>query len=118
MLFIRFFIALLLVSLVPVSVNIYQLWQSQFTTKEKVDRALISAAELIVADVNNWVELNLRSSTLIAKTKEIQSMDPALQVPILKATDDTFEWSYTAFTTDLDGNAVARSDGKTIEVLR
>ncbi len=115
MLFIRFFIALLLVSLVPVSVNIYQLWQSQFTTKEKVDRALISAAELIVADVNNWVELNLRSSTLIAKTKEIQSMDPALQVPILKATDDTFEWSYTAFTTDLDGNAVARSDGKPLK---
>jgi methyl-accepting chemotaxis protein len=111
----RFFLALLLVSLIPVSANIYQLWQAQSTTKQAVDQALISSAELIVADVNHWVELNLRSSALIAKTRQIQSMDPEQQVPILQATDATFDWSYTVFTTDLKGNSVARSDGQPLK---
>ncbi|MGB1012096.1 MAG: HAMP domain-containing protein [Thiolinea sp.] len=115
MLFYRFFIALLLVSLIPVTANLYQLWQSQINTKNHVERELISTAERIVADVNHWVELNLRSSALITKTQEIQSMDPEQQIPLLKATDNTFEWSYAAFTTDLEGNAVARSDGKPLK---
>lgn len=115
MLFYRFFLALLLVSLIPVTANIYQLWQTQTTIKQAVDQTLVSTAELIVADVNNWVELNLSSSALVASTSDIQSMDPTLQVPILRATDETFEWSYTAFTTDLKGNSIARSDGQPLK---
>ena len=115
MLFTRFFIALLLVSAVPVAANVYQFWQAQSTIRDKVNTQLVSTAEKIVSDVNHWVELNLRSSELIARTSQIQSMEPAQQVPILKATDDTFDWSYTAFTADLEGNAVARSDGKPLK---
>ena len=115
MLFLRFFISLLVISLIPVSANLYQLWQSQFTTEATVEGKLISAAESITADVNHWVELNLRSSQLIARTAEVQSMNPAKQVPLLKATDDTFDWSYAAFTTDLEGQAIARSDGKALK---
>ncbi len=115
MLFYRFFLALLLVSLIPVAANIYQLSQTQSATKQAVAQKLMSTAELIVADVNHWVELNLSSSTLIAKTNEIQSMDPAQQIPILQATDATFEWSYAAFTTDTKGNTIARSDGEPLK---
>lgn len=115
MLFYRFFLALLMVSIIPVAANIYQLFQAQSTTQQAVEQELISTAKLIVADVDHWVELNLRSSTLIAKTAEIQSMNPEQQTPILQATDETFEWSYTAFTTDLQGNAVARSDGEPLK---
>lgn len=115
MLFYRFFLALLLVSLIPVAANVYQLTQTQAATEQAVTQKLMSTAELMVADVNHWVELNLRSSTLIAQTDEIQSMVAAQQVPILQATDATFEWSYVAFTTDLKGNAVARSDGKPLK---
>jgi methyl-accepting chemotaxis protein len=114
-LFYRFLFALLLVSLIPVSANLYQLWQAQAETKDSVDQELVSTAKLIVAAVDNWVELNLRSSELIAKTEEIQSMDGPRQVPLLKATDSTFEWSYAAFTTDIKGQAIARSDGKPLK---
>lgn len=115
MLFYRFFIALLLVGLIPTAANLYQLVQSQRNTKNHVERELTSTAERMVAEVDHWVELNLRSSKLITKTKEIQSMDAEQQIPLLKATDDTFGWSYAAFTTDLKGNAVARSDGKPLK---
>ena len=115
MLFYRFFFALLVISLVPVSAYLFQLWQTQTQTQTRVERELISTAEAVVADVDHWVELNLRSSNLIGRTAEIQSMEPDQQVPILKATDQTFEWSYTAFTTNLEGMAVARSDGKPLK---
>ena len=115
MLFYRFFISLLLVSLIPVGANIYQLWQSQTTTRATVNSELINNAKLIVNEVNNWVNLNIKSSQLIAKTSEIQSMAAEDQVPILQATDATFDWSYAAFTTDLEGNAIARSDGKPLK---
>ncbi|MFT5113560.1 MAG: hypothetical protein ACI8P9_002891, partial [Parasphingorhabdus sp.] len=115
MLFFRFFMTLLIISLIPVSANLYQLWQTQLRTQDKVEQTLITTANSIVSDVDHWVELNLRSSGLVAKTSQIQSMDQAQQVPILKATDDTFEWSYAAFTTDLEGQAIARSDGKALK---
>jgi methyl-accepting chemotaxis protein len=114
-LFYRFFLALLAISLIPASAYVYQLWQTQIRTQANVERELISTANSIVSEVDHWVELNLRSSNLIGKTNEIQSMVPTQQIPILQATDQTFEWSYTAFTTDLEGNAVARSDGKPLK---
>ncbi len=115
MLFYRFFLSLLLVSIIPVAANVYQLWLSQETSKNSVDSALVSSANLVVNQVDNWVELNLKSSELIAKTEEIQSMVESRQVPILQATDQTFDWSYAAFTTDLSGQAIARSDGKPLK---
>ncbi|MFT7673522.1 MAG: methyl-accepting chemotaxis protein [Gammaproteobacteria bacterium] len=115
MLFYRFFFALLAISLIPASAYVYQLWQAQLRTQTSVERELVSTAKSIVSEVDHWVELNLRSSTLIGKTDEIQSMIATRQVPILAATDQTFEWSYTAFTTDLEGNAIARSDGKPLK---
>lgn len=115
MLFYRFFISLLAISLIPVSAYLYQLWQTQQQSQESVELALMSTASSIVSEVDHWVELNLRSSNLISRTAEIQSMISSQQVPILKATDDTFEWSYAAFTTDLEGNAVARSDDKPLK---
>ena len=115
MLFYRFFFALLAISLIPTSAYVYQLWQTQSRTQANVEFQLESTAKSIVSDVDSWVELNLRSSNLIGKTEEIQSMTPDRQVPILEATDETFEWSYAAFTTDLEGNAIARSDGKPLK---
>ena len=115
MLFYRFFISLLLVSLVPVAANIYQLWVSQDTIKTSVDQSLINSADLVVSQVDNWVEMNLRSSHLIAETKDIQSMDPILQKPLLVATDQTFEWTYLVFTTDVNGDNITRSDDKDLK---
>ena len=42
--------------------NIYQLRLSQDTSKQAVDNSLVSNANLIVNQVDNWVELNLKSS--------------------------------------------------------
>lgn len=114
-LFLRFFTALLIVGLIPASINLLQLWQSKNIIENKVEQELINNAKLVAAEVNHWVDLNVRSSNLIAKTEQIQSMLPASQVPILKATDSTFDWSYAAFTTDMQGNAIARSDGKPLK---
>lgn len=114
-LFLRFFTALLMVSLIPISINLLQLWQAQTTIKDKVEQELIANAKLIATEVNHWIDLNVRSSNLIAKTEQIQSMDSDSQVPILKATDSTFDWSYVAFTTDMEGDSIARSDGKPLK---
>ncbi|MEO1131862.1 MAG: cache and HAMP domain-containing protein [Cyanobacteria bacterium J06639_1] len=42
-------------------------------------------------------------------------MNPEQQIPLLQASELVYEWFTSLFTIDIDGNAVARADGKTLK---
>ncbi len=112
----KLLITMLVVALIPAM----GLWYLNYTQAQKdlkvnLEQNLSQLADVLSTQVNAWIEMNDRSSQQIARTEDVISMDPDRQFPLLKATDDTYEWSYAAFTTDLKGNAIMRSDGKKLK---
>ena len=78
-------------------------------------------AELTAAKVNNWIDKTLLSLHQNSVTSSIISMDPKVQVPILEASAKLVQLvpsSFRFFTIDLDGNVIARSDGKKLQNYR
>ncbi len=90
----------------------YQLRILEEKQPKVVEESLLKTSKLIVSEVDNWVDKNLRSSKMITKMDGVKQMDPAKQVPVLVAATETLEWASILFIADTDGNAIARSDGK------
>ena len=109
----KLLIAMLVMALLPAMGLWYAHYhQMQDELKANLERNLVQNSDLLAAQVNSWIDINIRSSRQIARTDDLISMDPQRQYPLLKATDDTYEWSHSAFTTDTRGNVIVRSDGK------
>ena len=111
----RMFLIILFVALIPLAGLLYNNVRAQQDWKESLNLSLSKTATAVSTSVNDWVDMNLRSMRNAAALEDIVSMDPSRQYSVLKAQDDTYEWSYTAFTTDLEGNAITRSDGKPLK---
>ncbi|MDH3600411.1 MAG: cache domain-containing protein [Candidatus Tectomicrobia bacterium] len=111
--FSKLLIAMLVMALLPATGLWYVHYhQMQDELKANLERNLVQNSDLLAAQVDSWIDINIRSSRQIARTDDLISMEPELQYPLLKATDDTYEWSHSAFTTDTQGNVIVRSDGK------
>jgi methyl-accepting chemotaxis protein len=92
----------------------YQLHVLEKKQPKIVENNILKTSKLIVSEVDNWMDKNLRSSKMITKIAGIKEMDPARQVPILIAAMETLEWASVLFIADVKGDAIARSDGKTL----
>jgi methyl-accepting chemotaxis protein len=64
----------------------------------------------MAAQVDEWVDKNLRVLQASAQLPDIVSMDRKNQETILRAIQQAYPWMYLVFTTDLNGMNVARSD--------
>ncbi len=109
----RILLALLLVSLIPLST----IWAINFNTisnlnSTKVEQQLTGLNDKLLTQVNDWVEMNQRMLQQNARTNDIISMDPARQNSTLKTMTQLYDWAYLAFTIAPDGNNIGRSDGK------
>ena len=111
--FVQVLIAMLLVSLIPLT----GFWwlNTQRTERDllaSIEASLRQTSDALVDRADAWVDLNVRMLEHAARLDVIQSMDARLQDPYLKAMSRTYEWIYLAFTVDPDGQNVGRNDGK------
>jgi methyl-accepting chemotaxis protein len=115
-LFQKILMAMLLVSLVPMGL----IWYLNFRAASEqstrlVEERLSSYADNLRHQVDAWVEMNRRMLMQNASIADMRSMGGNRQEPLLRSIVDKYEWNYLAFTTDLSGNNIARSDGKALK---
>ena len=104
---------MLLVALIPLGGSWYiNSLQAQSDWKANLDASLRNTSNGLAAQVNDWIGLNLRVLRQNAALKDIISMDPETQNPILRSVDEVYEWTYLVFTVAPDGRNIGRSDGK------
>ncbi len=109
----KLLLILLLVAVVPLLIIWFVSYQNiSSLTGEKVNLELTAINETLTAQVNDWVDMNLRMLTQNALLEAMTSMDAGRQNVVLKSIVANYDWSYLAFTTDVDGNNIGRSDGK------
>jgi methyl-accepting chemotaxis protein len=106
---------MLVVSLVPGAVY-FALSFNQMSEQIVVDsnKTGTTITRMLAADVDEWIDKNVRSLNALANTPAIRSMNQANQEIILKALQNEYPWMYLVFTTDLRGQNIARSDGKAL----
>lgn len=112
----KMLIAMAAIAIIPLVLT----WQYNIsTTTERmtahVNNQLDELSDGLVAYVDTWVEMNLRMLRQNAATSRMQSMNPEQQEELLKLIVKEYDWNYLAFTVGLDGNNIARSDGKALK---
>ncbi len=104
---------MLLVSIVPGAGYFgFSFKQSSDYIIEETTNAGVKVSEMLADGVDEWIDKNVRVLKTLADLPEMQSMDRYTQEDFLKVVQDKYPWMYLAFTTDLDGFNIARSDGK------
>jgi methyl-accepting chemotaxis protein len=117
-LFPKILMAILLVTLVPVAGLLYQtLFQFQSELEKKVTQDLKTTSDVLAAKVNGWTDMSVRLLKQNARTPEIQSLEEAQQLPILKSILETYEWTYLVYAIGPDGYKTSRSDSDEDPIL-
>jgi len=112
----KILLATLCVSLIPLGI----IWAIDSRSTEtlatiSVERQLSSFSGKLASQVDDWVDMNLRMLRQNAATEALSNMEADQQDRVLKTIPDQYDWIYLAFTTDLDGNNIGRSDGKQVK---
>ena len=109
----KLLIMLLIVALVPLVSIWFVSYQSiSGLTTEKVNQELAAINSRLITYVDGWVDLNQRMLLQNASLDGMQSMQSGRQNDALKTITKFYDWAYLAFTVDLNGNNIGRSDGK------
>ena len=107
---------LLIVALVPLLTIWFFSYQSVTKlTAEKANLGLNGTNNKLVTYVDAWIDMNERMLIQNASLAPMQSMQQYQQEPILKTITKYYDWAYLAFTVDMQGENVARSDGKELK---
>jgi methyl-accepting chemotaxis protein len=104
-----------LVATFPLAGFIYQTQLNETDQTVNVKRNLLQTLDVVGAEVNNWVDINFRNTRFLANLEAFRSMDAEAQVPMLIAAKESLDWVSLIFVKDLNGDAVARSDGKKLQ---
>ena len=100
----KLLLTMLLVALIPLAglwyINSYQV---QDDWKRNLDESLRKTSNGLAAQVNDWIDLNVRVLEQNAALEGIKSMDAERQNPILKSIDEVYNWTYLVFTIAPDG---------------
>lgn len=88
---------------------------SQEAISQDVNNRLSSTADQLRGFVESWVDMNARVIEQNARFPDVISMDGLRQKTALETIVDTYEWIYLAFTTDINGQNISRSDEKALK---
>ncbi|GAB4494630.1 MAG: hypothetical protein OHK0052_00130 [Anaerolineales bacterium] len=104
--------SLLLVITIPIVVfiSINLSYESLNAIQINNDQSLEQKAQLLAANINQWVRLNTAALQQTMSLPDIVSMQAAQQKPALVALARNFPHLYLVSTTDLQGQNIARSD--------
>lgn len=80
------------------------------STEINTQKVFEDAATNISNQINMWIEMNYKQMEILAKSSAMNSMNQASQTTELKEFVKTNPWVYLAFTTDMNGKNIARSD--------
>ena len=102
---------MLLVSLVPGAVYFAISFQKNSERiYDDTNRYGEQITSSLTAEVNEWIDKNVRVLKTLAAMPAIQSMNRFEQEILLKKVHDEYPWMYLVFTTDINGMNVARND--------
>lgn len=109
--FSKVLVNMLLVALLPLSL----LWLfyfniSQNELRQSIEQNFQNTSEILINQIDGWVELNLRILDKNAESEEIRSMDAEKQHGVLSAMHSFYDWTYFTFTTSPNGQMLARND--------
>lgn len=105
--------ALVLAGILPLGLfGGFLLYMENGRLRADAERSVQASAERIQAQVDEWFDKNQRVLVAAAGLPAIGGMDPADQTRVLLAIQRAYPWMYLTFTIDLQGNNIARSDGK------
>lgn len=109
----KVFGVMLLVSLVPLAV-LGGAWlkESSSRIREENERLMSQTAEGLTAQVDEWMDKNVRLLQAAAKMPAVVGMSGDAQEPVMKAVQEACPWMYLVFTIAMDGKNIARSDDK------
>ena len=82
------------------------------STELNTQKVFEDAATNISNQISMWIDMNYRQMEVLARSASMRSMDESSQTSELKEFVKTNPWVYLAFTTDMNGKNIARSDGK------
>ncbi|MCG8687863.1 MAG: zinc-ribbon domain-containing protein [Desulfobacterales bacterium] len=69
----------------------------------------------LASQVDEWIDKNVRMLNAMASLPDIRSMNSRDQAVVLKSLQKEYPWIYLAFTTDIKGRNIARSDGRPLK---
>ncbi len=107
---------MLLVSLIPGGIyfglSFKQTNDRIYADNERFGQQITTA---LVADVESWIDKNIRVLKAVAELPAMRSMNRYEQEVLLKTVQKQYDWMYLVFTTDTFGMNVARNDGKDLK---
>lgn len=109
-----FFLGLSLLPLLIISLLAY--WEGQQALSTRASDELERLAQISAKSIDNWLNDRLGEVEVIAGSEEALSMNPErLQKAVVF---DQQKWDHfeTLFVADLDGNTIAKSDNKTVNI--
>ncbi|MGK7893287.1 MAG: methyl-accepting chemotaxis protein [Xenococcus sp. (in: cyanobacteria)] len=80
--------------------------------RQDTQENLALKAKALSENVFRWTEMNVLALKNLTQQSGIRSIDVKQQKPVLETVVNTYEYLYLAFTSDLDGLNIARSDDK------
>ena len=109
---------ILTITLIPVSGLFFTIRDRQQSQLDSLEDTFENNSDLISSVVDNWVNTNILALRQNAATSGVISMNAASQLPILKASEEVYDWSYVYFSLDMNGNSIARSDGQKLQSFK
>jgi methyl-accepting chemotaxis protein len=109
----KMLLVMVLVASIPLGVVWYISHKaSEQAISQDVNNRLSSTADQLRSFVESWIDMNVRVMQQNAKLADMASMDGARQKEALESIVNTYEWDYLAFTIDINGQNISRSDEK------
>jgi methyl-accepting chemotaxis protein len=113
--FSKILLSCFLIAVVPLTGFIYQIQLNESDQRQNVKQNLLQALDIAGGKVDNWADINLRNTRFLSNLEAFRSMKAEAQVPLLIAAKESLDWISLIFVKNLNGDAVARSDGKLLQ---
>ncbi|MET0029290.1 MAG: cache domain-containing protein [Candidatus Thiodiazotropha sp.] len=114
--FFKLTLVMILVAAIPLAIVWYiSHTASETAISQDVDNRLSSTADQLRSYVESWIDMNARVMQQNAELPDMISMDGMRQKKALESIVDTYGWIYLAFTVDINGQNISRSDNKELK---
>jgi methyl-accepting chemotaxis protein len=111
--FFKMSLVMILVSTIPLSVVWYISHKaSEQAISADVNNRLGSTANQLLIYIESWLDMNIRVTHQNAALSSMTSMKGNQQKETLRSIAQAYEWVYLAFTFDINGMNIGRSDDK------
>ncbi len=105
-------LTMLLIAMIPLGGMWYiSIYKAKENWTASIYQTLTRNTESLVQVVDEWTTMNLLVLDQNAMVPDIRSMEASRQDPVLKTIADNYNWIYLAFSVDMSGENVGRSDG-------